>query len=122
MSFACVHFDMPPSANRMWRKGPMGMHPSAEYKAWKTAAAMQTLVGRKGLAIDAPVEVTLVAKQTHKGRDLDNIIKPCLDALQEGGLLSNDNHVRRLFVRWADAEHDVKDLNGREVRIEVRTL
>ena len=122
MSFALAHFDMPPSANRMWRKGPFGMHPSAEYKAWKTAASVEVLKSRRGLCIDAPVEVTLVARQTHKGRDLDNIIKPCIDALQEGGLLSNDNHVRRLFVRWADAEHDVKDLNGREVRIEVRTL
>jgi len=106
----------------MWRKGPFGMHPSAEYKAWKTAASTQVLIGRKGLTIDAPVEVTIVAKQTHKGRDLDNIIKPCVDALQEGGLLSNDNHVRRLFVRWADFAQDEKELAGREVRIEVRTL
>ena len=122
MSYALAHFDMPPSANRMWRKGPFGMHPSAEYKAWKTAASIEVLKARKGLTIDAPVEVTLIAKQTHKGRDLDNIIKPCVDALQAGGLLSNDNHVRRLFVRWADAEHDIKDLGGREVRVEVRTL
>lgn len=122
MSYAEARFDMPPSANRMWRKGPFGMHPSAEYKAWKTAASTQVLIGRKGLTIDAPVEVTIVAKQTHKGRDLDNIIKPCVDALQEGGLLSNDNHVRRLFVRWADFAQDEKELAGREVRIEVRTL
>lgn len=120
--FASALFDMPPSANRMWRKGPFGMHASAEYKAWKTAASMQVLIGRKGQTFDCPVEVTLIAKQTHKGRDLDNIIKPCIDALQEGGLLSNDNHVRKLFVRWADYPSDVKELGGREVLIEVRTL
>jgi Holliday junction resolvase RusA-like endonuclease len=120
MTFASVLLDTPPSANKMWRKGIYGMHPSAEYKAWKTSACMEILASRKGQTFTAPVEIVLIMKRVHKLRDLDNCIKPVLDALQAGNLLENDNLVHRLYVRWA-FESDLPSLNGREVRVEVRT-
>lgn len=120
MTYFSVHLDMPPSANRMWRKGPFGMHPSAEYKAWKTAAATEVMAARKGKSEEGPAEVIIIAKQTHKLRDLDNLIKPCLDALELGGLLKNDNQVRSLFVRWAE-DRDTETLNNRDIRIEIRS-
>ena len=122
MSYASVHLDMPPSSNRMWRKGKHGIHPSAEYDAWKTAAGQEVMARRvQGLQFQEPVEVTIVAKQLHKLRDLDNIIKPCLDALQFGQLLANDNQVRCLFVRWSHGD-DERVMQGREVRVEVRSM
>lgn len=105
----------------MWRKGPFGMHPSAEYKAWKTAAATEVMVARKGQTFSHPVEVILIIKRAHKLRDLDNQIKPVLDALQLGQALTDDNLVHSLHVRWA-FEGDLSSLNNRDLRVEIRSL
>lgn len=120
MTYASAHMDLPPSANRMWRKGPFGMHPSAEYKAWKTAAATDAMIGRKGVTFDTPVSVVIIMQRAHKLRDMDNNIKPILDALQLGQMLKDDNLVHQLHVRWA-IESDTQTLQGRAVRVEVRT-
>jgi Holliday junction resolvase RusA-like endonuclease len=118
--FASVLLDMPPSSNRMWRKGPFGMHPSAEYKAWKTAAATEVMASRKGQTFDHPVEVIVIIKRAHKLRDLDNQIKPILDALQLGQVIEDDNQVHALHARWA-YETDLPSLNNRDVRVEIRS-
>jgi len=118
--YTSVLLDMPPSANRMWRKGPFGMHPSAEYKAWKNAAAMEVMAARKGQTFDHPVEVVLIIKRAHKLRDLDNQIKPVLDALQLGQAITDDNQVHSLHVRWA-YDTDLPSLNNRDVRVEIRS-
>jgi len=118
--FASVLLDMPPSTNRMWRKGPFGMHASAEYKAWKSAAAVEVMASRRGQKFDHPVEVIVIIKRAHKLRDLDNNIKPILDALQLGQVIDDDNQVHRLHARWA-FESDLPSLNNRDVRVEIRS-
>jgi len=118
--FTSVLLDMPPSANKMWRKGPFGMHPSAEYKGWKNSAAMEVMAARRGQTFDEPVEIVLIIKRAHKLRDLDNQIKPVLDALQMGQAITDDNLVHRLHVRWA-FESDLPSLNNRDVRVEIRS-
>ena len=118
--YTSVLLDMPPSANRMWRKGPFGMHPSAEYKAWKNTAAMEVMAARKGQTFDHPVEVVIIIKRAHKLRDLDNQIKPVLDALQLGQAITDDNQVHNLHVRWA-YDTDLPSLNNRDVRVEIRS-
>jgi Holliday junction resolvase RusA-like endonuclease len=121
MTYFSCHLDMPPSANRMYRRGPFGMHPSAEYKSWKTAAATEVMARRKGTVFDGPVSVIIIATQPHALRDLDNTIKPTLDALQLGGVITNDNQVRSVMARWSQT-FDVPSMEGRDVRVEVRTL
>lgn len=120
MTFASVLLDTPPSANKMWRKGIYGMHPSAEYKAWKTGAGTEVMAARKGQTFTTPVEVIVILKRVHKLRDLDNNLKPILDALQFGNMLSDDNLVHAIHARWAH-ETDLPSMAGREVRVEVRT-
>lgn len=119
--YTSVLLDMPPSANKMWRKGPFGMHPSAEYKGWKRDAAMEVMAARRGQKFDHPVEVIIVIKRGHKLRDLDNNIKPVLDALEMGQALANDNLVHAVFARWA-RDDDHPNLNNRDVRVEIRSL
>lgn len=119
--YASIHLDTPPSTNRMWRKGPFGMHPSAEYKTWKATAAREVMAFKKGPMFHGPVEVVIIAKRVHKARDLDNNIKPILDALQLGQAIQDDNQVHKIFARWARDE-DLNDLNNREVRVEIRSM
>jgi Holliday junction resolvase RusA-like endonuclease len=118
--FCSVLLDMPPSTNRMWRKGPFGMHASAEYKAWKSSAAMEVMASRKGQTFNHPVEVILIIKRAHKLRDLDNNIKPILDALQLGQVIEDDNQVHALHARWA-YDTDIPSLKDRDVRVEIRS-
>jgi Holliday junction resolvase RusA-like endonuclease len=118
--FTSVLLDMPPSSNRMWRKGATGIYPSAEYRSWKSAAAVEVMASRKGATFHGPVSVVIVAKRVHKLRDLDNNIKPILDALQLGQVIENDNQVHSLHARWA-FDTDLPSLNDREVRVEIRS-
>jgi Holliday junction resolvase RusA-like endonuclease len=87
---------------------------------WKTTAAMEVMAARKGQKFDHPVEVILIIKRAHKLRDLDNQIKPVLDALQLGQAITDDNLVHRIHVRWAH-ESDLPSLNNRDVRVEIRS-
>jgi Holliday junction resolvase RusA-like endonuclease len=118
--FASVLLDMPPSNNRMWRKGATGIYPSPEYKSWKTAAAVEVMASRKGATFHGAVEVVIIAKRAHKLRDLDNQIKPILDALQLGQVIEDDNQVHSLHARWA-YDTDLPSLNNRDVRVEIRS-
>lgn len=118
--FASVLLDMPPSNNRMWRKGATGIYPSAEYKSWKSAAAVEVMASRKGATFHGPVQVVIIAKRVHKLRDLDNCIKPILDALQLGQVVEDDNQVHAIHVRWA-YDTDLPSLNDRDVRVEIRS-
>lgn len=121
MSYVCVRFDTPPSANKIWRKGPAGMHLAPAYRAWKAAAGAEVMIARKHIRFVDPVSVMITCKRVHKGRDLDNSIKPILDVLQFGQLLENDNIVESISVWWA-REHEEKMLGGRDVCVEVRSL
>ena len=118
--YASVLLDMPPSNNRMWRKGSTGIYPSAEYKSWKSAAAVEVMAARKGATFHGAVEVVIIAKRIHKLRDLDNCIKPILDALQLGQVVEDDNQVHALHARWA-YDTDIPSLKGRDVRVEIRS-
>lgn len=118
MTYASVTLPIPPTANRMWRNGNTRQGKSAEYEGWKRAASWDVNMQRKGVKFTDPVSVTIIAKQPNKLRDLDNLIKPSLDSLQAGCLLSNDNIVRSITARWAE-DHDA--LTG-EMRVEVRSL
>lgn len=118
--YTSVLLDMPPSSNRMWRKGMTGIYPSAEYRAWKTAAAVEVMAAKKGPTFHGPVEIILIIKRAHKLRDLDNNIKPILDALQLGQVIEDDNQVHRLHARWA-FDTDLPSLNNRDVRVEIRS-
>ena len=97
---------LPPSVNAsrqiMLRGTRRYIGSTAQYRDWIEAASWEIATQRKGRVVAGPALVEIVATPP-KGRapDLDNIIKPTLDALQKGGALANDNLVRKLNVVWA---------------------
>lgn len=99
-----VNLEMPPSANRIWRRGKGNTHRSAEYVAWRSNAAKEVLAARKGRVLVKPVKVEIGIRRGHKGRDLDNQLKPLLDALQLGRLVVDDNQIHDIRLSWLD--HD----------------
>ena len=91
---------MPVSVNRARVPSRGRLISSSEYRDWKTAAAWRVRVS--GVRASAyPVAVEIEVHTTNARRDVDNVVKPCLDALVAGGALDDDNiaHVSAITVR-----------------------
>lgn len=87
------------SVNRKYIKGRNGrLILSREYREFKNNVAK---LCRK-CAIEKPYIVNI----SYSGRnDIDNSIKPILDALEFAGVLCNDKYVHELRVRKIPAKH-----------------
>lgn len=123
MSVAVVRFDTPPSVNKIWKPGIREFRKSKDYEVWSRVAACEVMAARTGgLKFTGPIDVTVVARRHNVRADLDNIIKPLMDALQAGQLIENDAQVGRLQACWAGwaTEAQVAALGSRDVLVEVR--
>jgi crossover junction endodeoxyribonuclease RusA len=90
----------PPSVNRLWRYGRGRAFKSKVYRDWLEAG--EDILRRADLQkFDGPVSVEMaVGRPDKRRRDLDNIVKPCLDLLERAGVLVDDSQVHRLNVYW----------------------
>lgn len=96
----------PPSTNGLWRSskrkdGTPYVHRTKRYMTWLNSAGWE-IRAQKPSRIDGPVEITIVLKRGAKNHDLDNRIKPILDALQKFHVIEDDKYVQRLSVEWGD--------------------
>lgn len=94
----------PPSANTYWRRNghryfiaPAGVAFRTEVKARCAASGIKPLTGHVAMT------VTLVPGDRRR-RDIDNVLKPLLDALTNGCAWSDDSQVKRLIVAMGDPE------------------
>lgn len=87
----------PPSANRLWRNFRGRMVKSDEYRAWKDeqAAAIAHQLG--GARIEGYFAIAMLMPQSRM--DLDNRVKPLLDAMQAGGAVVNDKRCMSLSAK-----------------------
>ena len=100
---------LPPSANRMHRRGrtPAGlpiMHKADSYKAWLATAGWEAKAQAAGDSIPYRYHLRMVVPEQLK--DPDNLVKPTQDLLQKVGVLANDKHLRRLVLE-VDPARDV---------------
>ncbi len=100
-----IELPLPPSANRMWRKGRGRIYPSPQYEKWRKAAdatflfsglnkGLKTIEGTYKLSISLPAKLRL---------DHDNLFKPIGDWLQRVKIVKNDKHCRYPNVCAYDA-------------------
>ncbi len=99
---------LPPSANKSWRPGIAtggyaAMFKRAPYKAWLNEAKRHVAIQAAGDRIPYRYHLRIVLPETL--RDPDNSVKALSDALQHGGVISNDKHLRRLVLD-VDPERD----------------
>lgn len=97
----------PPSANRLWRAVNGRQIKSAEYRAWLLENQQIQSVERRlaGLTtvptIDGAYSMLVVAVAPDKRRrDLDNLLKPVGDLIQQLGLVADDANCRALSAAW----------------------
>lgn len=108
----------PPSANRIWRRGVGKTFLSPKYRAFKTdvAAIVWDLqrrhsikpicVNNKNVLVAGKIAVGIILHPpTRRNRDVDNCIKPILDALQSANVFADDADV---WLIWAKRGSVVK--------------
>ena len=95
-----LELPLPPSMNVYWRRGrakgsgQVVTHLTHEGRAFRRHVKMLWLAQRKGRApLEGPVSVDATLWFPTMASDVDNRIKPCLDALEHAGVFGNDRQV-----------------------------
>lgn len=92
---------LPPTTNRLWVpvRTPAGakMVKRKSYADWSAMAAREVAAQRAGAEIAAPFSAAILLPDDG-AFDLDNMVKPLMDACQAGGAIANDKMMRRLVV------------------------
>jgi Holliday junction resolvase RusA-like endonuclease len=100
---ARVELPPPPSVNNLFRNVPgVGRVKSSEYKAWLALAAPLLARLRPPPAYPCGVNLAVVGGPgLSRRRDIDNLVKPVLDAAVAAGVLAADDlgHVALVEVR-----------------------
>lgn len=101
----------PPSANRLWRSVSGANIKSAEYRRWLTLAASEVPFAVRGKITGRCRVDLLVDRPDRRARDLDNLLKPTLDALKPDkktpflkGVIRDDSDVAPLTIDWRSDE------------------
>lgn len=86
----------PPSVNHYWIKGKNKTNRLSK-RAVHFVEVMKRFIDPIGYQGPVSVQIEYAAPD-NKTRDIDNIVKPCLDALSKGGLILDDSQVDKLVV------------------------
>lgn len=101
MSFT-YRLTYPPSANSMYRAVRGSVIKSKAYRAWFDAVRFEHKPPMDK-ALSGRYQIHLIATPPdRRRRDLDNLIKPVLDALTELRLTPDDQHCRKIMAEWAE--------------------
>ncbi len=100
-----IHCPLPPSANSLWRRGSGRTYLHPAYRKWRDdfIVLVQLMKPRPRLDGYFQCTITLNPKKLRKGSDIDNRIKPALDALEHAGVIENDKLARSITVRYGEA-------------------
>ena len=95
-----VRLPYPPSVNHYWRHSRGKVYLSAEGREYRQGVA--DAIGRVRPLVGPVVLRLLVHPPDKRRRDLDNVLKAILDALEHAGAVRDDSQVEMLHVRRKD--------------------
>lgn len=95
-----IDLPWPPSMNHYWRNVPgRGTLISAEGRQYRQDVQVQVLIQRAAKKLSGRLEVAITAFPPDKRRrDLDNLLKSCLDALTHAGVWLDDQQIDDLRI------------------------
>lgn len=96
-----LYMEPPPSANNLFRErdGKQGRTRTAKYNEW-TDRAVTRIRLQKVEPIDGRVVVLVGIGRENKAADIDNRLKPTLDALKKAHVFKDDNLVTMVAGVW----------------------
>ncbi|MBO1926670.1 RusA family crossover junction endodeoxyribonuclease [Thiomicrorhabdus sp. 6S2-11] len=91
----------PPTANTYYRRAGTVIYLSAKGRLFKKLVAQQLkALNLHGEGLKCRLSVTIgLYPPNRRAFDIDNRVKPVLDALQDGGLILDDGQIDRLTVQ-----------------------
>lgn len=115
-----VDLPYPPSVNHYWLASGHRRYISPAGQRFRSDAGYLIQAARRGQkATNSRVEVSVsveVYPPDRRRRDLDNILKPILDALQHSGVIEDDSQVAELRVNRCER------VKGGAIRVKVTQL
>lgn len=101
MTLIRIELPYPPSIWDMYVGWGKTRRLSPEYAAWRNGAGHFINRAKKpGAPILVPFVASIGLARPNKRQDVDNRIKPVLDALQHFGVIKNDNLCERASAEW----------------------
>ena len=90
----------PPSMNHYWRRNPRGgMLISKEGRVYKEAVIKECMAQSPRTWPNERLHIAITMHPPdRRKRDIDNLLKPILDALEGAGIMGNDNQIDKLCI------------------------
>ena len=97
MSVIRLALPWPPTVNTYWRHVNGRVIVSSAGRAYREEVAWLVRAARANLGLEGPLKMEAVFHPPdRRRRDIDNLCKGLLDALQEGGVYKDDSQIRDL--------------------------
>ena len=95
-----LHLPYPPSINNYWIASGNRRFISKRGREFKLAVQEYVAVHQLKSFGDAPVDVNIILRPRNlRLMDIDNCVKPILDALQDAGVFDDDKQVGHVSIR-----------------------
>ena len=91
---------LPPTANNLFRAGRhgRGRYKTRQYRDWLTETEARFLLAGRNLSAGKPWSLCVSVRGLKRTRDLDNCLKPFVDALVRTGLVPDDRWLDRIVM------------------------
>lgn len=110
VEWQALEITRPPSTNACFKNIPgRGRARTSEYNAW-IAHATQELALQKPGCVRGKFSITLQCQRDSEWADIDNIVKPTLDALKKFGCIVDDRFCAMLSAEWMAVTGDRLDV------------
>ena len=94
----------PPSVNHYWGQFGKQRFIGKKGKEFRLAVA-EACLEEEVQALDGPLSVHItLCPPDKRTRDIDNVIKPLLDAMEHAGCFENDNQIVELHIMRKDVQ------------------
>lgn len=112
--------DQPPSVNALYTNvNRIGRVKTREYKSWKELVGRQIKAQPISAPCPSPFSAVVRVGKCSQARDLDNFLKPVLDALKDNKIIHDDN---LLNVHMAAAVRDFENVPQGKIIIELTPI
>ena len=98
MDATTLSLPWPPSVNHYWRRAGANMHISTEGKRYRKTVAMECIRQRCPNHNGRLCVSILAHPPDRRRRDLDNVLKSLLDAMEHGGAYLDDSQIDHLTI------------------------